>query len=157
MKIYQVNRPDLFEDGDLEDFGNSEILQVYMKDEVDKGNEQLRKMQSKRDICEALSKPSDIADDFIPTGCAPKIVQVEEMEENYKLFKTMIKGHENKIRNFFSDRIRKHFKKRVPGIADDFMQELNDIPVSKEDTLVMVYEMRFSIKELLQVIKEMKL
>lgn len=115
------------------------------------------RIQSCKEINEALSTPSGIPDDFIPTGCAPKIVQVEEMEESYKLFKTMIKGHENKICNYFTDRIRRHFMERVPGIADDFMKELENIPVSKEDTLGLEYEMRFSIKEILLVIKEIKL
>lgn len=115
------------------------------------------RIQSCKKINEALSTPSDISDDFIPTKCAPKIVHVEEMEENYKLFKTMIKGHGNKVRNYFSDRIRRHFMERLPGIADDFMRELDNIPVSKEDTLGLTYEMTFSIKEILLAIKEIKL
>lgn len=87
-----------------------------------------------------------------------KDIQIKSKDkEKPKLFKDIIKGNENKIRNYFLDRIRKHFMERFPGIADDFMRELENIPVSKEDTLGLEYEMRFSIKEILITITEMKL
>ena len=74
-------------------------------------------------------------------------------ENTHELFKDIIKGNENRIRNFFIDKIRTHFKARVPGIADDFMQELENIPVSKKDTLELSYEMKFYVKDILQFIK----
>ncbi len=77
----------------------------------------------------------------------------DENENSPELFKDIIKGNENRIRNFFIDRIRNHFKVRVPGIADDFMQELENTPVSQEDTLGLLYEMKFSIKDILRFIK----
>ncbi len=72
------------------------------------------------------------------------------------LFKDIIKRNENKIRNLFVDKTRKHFMTNLTSIIDDFMLELENIPISIEDTLIISYEMNFPVKDILEFIERIK-